>query len=58
MPSIDRKKAAQERAKVLSDRSQRAVDALEVERLGYVQRNLPERVAQVDAQIAYYRALG
>ena len=58
MPSTDRKKAAQERAKALSDRSQRAITALEAERLGYVQRNLPDRIAQVDEQIAYYRAQG
>lgn len=58
MPSTDRKKAAQERAQALSDRSQRAIDALEIERAGYVQRGLPDRVAQVDAQIAYYRKLG
>ena len=58
MATTDRKRAAQERAKALSDRSQRAIDALEIERKGYVLRGLPDRVAQVDAQIAYYRRKG
>ncbi len=58
MPSTDRKKAAQERAKALSDRSQRAITALEAERNGYVLRGLDDRVAQVDSQIDYYRELG
>lgn len=58
MPSTDRKKAAQERAKALSDRSQRAITALETERKGYVMRGLDDRVAQVDAQIAHYREMG
>ncbi len=55
MATADRKRAAAARAQALGGRDQRFISALEVERQGYVQRGLTERVAEVDAQLALYR---
>ena len=37
-----------------SDREQGAIDALKAERLGYERRGLPDRVAQVDTELAKF----
>ena len=59
MPSINRKKAAQERAASLGGRDKRYISALEIERQGYVARGMDDRVKAVDAELAKYRkALG
>lgn len=49
-------KAAAARAAALKDRAARQISALEIERAGYVMRDLPDRVAQVDEQIEYWRS--
>ncbi|MCB2413654.1 hypothetical protein LGT39_12445 [Demequina sp. TTPB684] len=36
--------------------NQKIIDALNMERQGYVRRDLPERVKQVDAQLKHYGA--
>ena len=59
MPSTNRKKAAEERAKGLGGRDERYITALEIERQGYVTRGQDDRVKAVDEQLATYReALG
>lgn len=59
MATRNTKQAAEERAKVLNGRDERYIEALEVERHGYVVRGKDDRVAEVDAEIAKYRkALG
>lgn len=59
MPSTNRKKAAEERAKGLGGRDERYITALEIERQGYVTRGKDDRVAAVEAELAKYRdALG
>ena len=55
MASTNPKKAAQERAAALGGRDERYIAALETERKGYVMRGLPDRVAAVDEQLAFYR---
>lgn len=54
MASTNRKTAAEERGKALKGRGSDFVDALKVERAGYVTRGLPDRVKQVDDQIKLY----
>jgi len=59
MATANAKKAAETRAAALGGRDQRFVEALEVERHGYVVRGDKGRTAEVDAQLAIYRkALG
>ena len=48
------KEAAVKRAAVLSERDAAYVDALKVERNGYVVRGYADRVAQVDVELARF----
>jgi len=59
MATSNAKKAAEARAAALGGRDERFIEALEVERNGYVVRGNDARVKEVDAQLAVYRkALG
>lgn len=55
-PTPDQVVAAEKRAASLAspDQNARMVEALLVERRGYVVRSMPDRVAQVDEQIRRY----
>lgn len=55
-PTPDQVVAAEKRAASLAspDQDARMVEALLVERRGYVVRSMPDRVAQVDEQIRRY----
>lgn len=52
----DLTEAAQRRAAALEQRRDNLIEALQLERSGYVQRGSDDRVAQVDKQIAWAKS--